>query len=51
LELETSIKRLIKTAEHIEIIGFKTESAPYTDDLLQKIKAKMAIYLEEESNS
>jgi hypothetical protein len=49
LELETSIKRLIKTAEHIEIIGFKTESAPHTDELLQKIKAKMEIYLKEEA--
>ena len=47
LELETSIKRLIRTAEHIEVIGFKTESAPYTDELLQKIKAKMRGYLEE----
>jgi len=51
LELETSIKRLIKTAEHVEIIGFKTESAPYTDELLQRIKAKMEIYLEEERSS
>ena len=51
LELETSIKRLIKTAEHIEIIGFKTESAPYNDELLKKIKAKMEIYLEEENGS
>jgi ribosome assembly protein YihI (activator of Der GTPase) len=51
LELETSIKRLIKTSEHVEIIGFKTESAPYTDELLQRIKAKMETYLEEERSS
>lgn len=38
LELETSIKRIIKKLDHIEIIGFKTESAPYSDELLQKIR-------------
>jgi len=51
LELETSIKRLIKTAQHVEVIGFKTESAPYTDELLQKIKLEMGIYLEAEAGS
>lgn len=45
LELETSIKRLVKTREHVEIIGFRTESAPYTDELLQGIKAKLRLYL------
>lgn len=44
LELETSIKRLIKLEKHVEITGFKTESAPYTDDLLQKIREQMNIF-------
>jgi hypothetical protein len=51
LELETSIKRLIKTAQHVEVIGFKTESAPYTDELLQKIKLEMGIYLEKDASN
>jgi len=51
LELETTIKRLIKSKEHLAIIGFKTESAPYTDELLRKIKEKMTVYIEEDSIS
>jgi len=46
LELETSIKRLIKSQKHVDVIGFKTESAPYTEELLQQIKVQMRIYLE-----
>ena len=50
LELETAIKRIIKSKEHVQIVGFKTESAPYTDELLQKIKEKMQAYFEENSS-
>jgi hypothetical protein len=50
LELETSIKRIIKLKDHIEIIGFKTESAPYTDELFQEIREKMKIFSSQNLN-
>jgi len=47
LELETSIKRIVKNNKHVEIIGFKTESAPYTDELIKKIRAKIRIQIKD----
>lgn len=41
LELETSIKRLIKTQEHLNVIGFKTESAPFDQNLLSRIRDQL----------
>ncbi len=37
LRLETTIKRMLKLYKHVDVTGFRTESAPYTDGLLKKI--------------
>ena len=42
LQLETSIKRFVKAKAHLNIPGFKTESAPYSDSLLNKILTNAA---------
>lgn len=37
LRLETTIKRMVKLYKHVDVTGFRTESAPYTESLLRKI--------------
>jgi hypothetical protein len=46
LELETSIKRIVKSMVHVDIVSFRTESAPYSELLLEKIRVSMSRFLE-----